>query len=114
MNIDYQDLGDDLRQVTLAGRLDIAGTDAVATRYAALTGASGRRIVVDLSGVSFLGSIGIRMLLSSAKATQQRGGRTVLLIVDNPAVARTLEVAGITTLMPVHPTLDQAIAAARA
>jgi anti-sigma B factor antagonist len=108
MTIDHQELSDDIRLVKLDGRLDIAGTESVSTRYTALTGANGKRIIVDLTGVSFLGSIGIRMLLSGAKANQQRGGRTVLLIAGNDSVARTLDVAGMTALMPVFATVEEA------
>lgn len=114
MNLAYEDLNDALRLVTLDGRLDIAGTDSIGTRYAAIAGTTGKRLIIDLSAVSFLGSIGIRMLLSSAKACQQRGGRTLLLIVGNESVARTLEVAGMGALMPMFGTLEEARAAALA
>jgi anti-anti-sigma factor len=114
MPLAYQDLSDDIRLVTLDGRLDIAGTDAVSTRYGAITGATGKRLIIDLSAVAFLGSIGIRLLLSNAKATQQRGGRTLLLVTGNESVARTLEVSGMGALMPMFGSLDAARAAAQA
>ena len=57
--------------------------------------------MLDLTGVSFLGSIGIRSIIVNAKAVQQRGGRMVLLVGDNVAVAETLQATGLGALIPI-------------
>jgi anti-anti-sigma factor len=57
--------------------------------------------VVDLTAVSFLASIGIREIITNAKAAQQRGGRLVLFVGDNNAVTKTLETTGIDALIPM-------------
>jgi anti-anti-sigma factor len=68
-------------------------------------------VVVDLSCVSFLASIGIRTLLLGAKAVQRRGGCFILL---NPVdeVQRVLEVMGMTDLMPIFRDSEAALAVA--
>jgi anti-sigma B factor antagonist len=101
MTLDFTDENDSLRRITLTGRLDIAGTEAIATRFSALCASAERRVVVDLSSVSFLSSIGIRALVGSAKAQQQRGGRMVLVVEANSSVAKTLETTGIDALIPM-------------
>ena len=101
MPIEFHEVSDGLRRIAISGRLDIPGTDQIATRFAALSAAANLRIVVDLTGVSFLGSIGIRSIIVNAKAVQQRGGRMVLLVGDNVAVAETLQAAGLGAVIPI-------------
>src|SRR5271157_5463495 len=99
-------------KVILDGRLDITGAHEIDLQFNAIAG-SHRGVVVDLAGVSFLASIGIRALLLGAKAVQRRGGCLVLL---NPVdeVARVLEVMGVADLMPIFRDSEAALAAASA
>jgi len=101
MTISFEDIAENLRRISLSGRLDIAGTDAIDMKFTALTATAERRVVVDLSAVTFLASIGIRSLISNAKALQRRGGKMVLFVGDNVAVSKTLEVTGIDALIPM-------------
>jgi anti-sigma B factor antagonist len=101
MAINFEDVNEDLRRISLSDRLDVLGTEAIETRFAALAAAVQRRVVVDLTAVSFLASMGIRALISNAKAQQRRGGRMVLFVGNNTSVAKVLETAGIDQLIPV-------------
>ena len=85
--------------VVLDGRLDISGADVIDLPFSAIA-SSHNGVVVDMSRVTFLASIGIRTLLLAAKAVQRRGGHMVLL---NPVteVTRVLDVTGVTDLMPI-------------
>jgi len=97
-------------RIVLDGRLDIIGAGVIDLQFNAIAG-SHKGVVVDLAGVSFLASIGIRTLLLGAKAVQRRGGTFVLL---NPVaeVERVLDVMGMTDLMPVFHDPEAAVAAA--
>lgn len=114
MTIQHTDVTDTLRRVVLTGRLDIAGTDAISLQFAALSSSPQRRLVVDLSGVDFLASIGIRAIVANARAAQQRGSRMVLFTGDNAAVTKTLETTGIDAVIPMFADLAQAEQAALA
>jgi len=114
MAIEFEDVNETFRRIRLSGRLDIQGTEAVSIKFTYLAASAPRRVVVDLTEVSFLASIGIRELISSAKALQQRGGRMVLLVGNNAGVAKTLDVTGIDTLIPVFADPSEADAAALA
>ncbi|MEV4539222.1 STAS domain-containing protein [Asanoa sp. NPDC049518] len=61
-----------------------------------------RAVVVDLAGVPFLDSTGIRVLLSGRHRADERG---VSLVVTNvqPVVRRMLEVMGVLTLLTTEP-----------
>ena len=114
MPIDFEYCSNQLRRITLTGRLDLAGTAEIDSKFAALSAAAQRRVLVDLTGVTFLASIGIRSLITNAKAQQNRGGRMVLLVGDNAPVARTLEATGIDALIPIFTSFTEAEQAALA
>jgi len=112
MSISYNDIGENLRRIVISGRLDMPGTDSVASQLAELTAAPKKGVVVDLSAVKFLASIGIRALLTSAKAVQQRGGKMVLVVSKGSTVVMSLEATGIDLLIPVFNNTSDAERAA--
>lgn len=109
MEIDFEQLDAHTRQISLAGRLDLKGTDEISQRFTALTATDDSAVLVDMSGVEFIASIGMRLLLSCAKAKDQRGGRMVLTA-PQPLVREALEMAGIDTLIPIHTDREAALA----
>lgn len=112
MPIDFEDCNDRLRRIILTGRLDVPGTAEIDIKFTALSAAAEHHLVVDLTGVSFLASMGIRLLITNAKAQQQRGGRMVLLVGDNAPIAKTLETTGIDVLIPMFTNFAEAEKAA--
>ncbi len=108
MSISHNDVGDNLRCIAISGRLDTPGTDSVAAKLEELIAALKNGVVVDLSALRFLASIGIRALITSAKAVQQRGGKMV------PSVRMILEATGIGQLLPVFSNTADAERAALA
>lgn len=101
MAIRYEDVNEGVRRLFLSGRLDTAGSEQIAAEFAALAGSAKMGVVVDLSDVTFLSSMGIRALIAGAKAQQAKGGRTVLHVAGNEVVIRTLKATGIDELIPI-------------
>lgn len=100
MEMQIERLGDGVGKVGLAGRLDAAVADQIGTRFtAAAAGLVGPRVIIDLSGVDFLASMGIRLLISSARAQHGKGGRLVLFGARE-LVAEVLERAAIDQMIP--------------
>ena len=112
MPITFEDTVESLRHIRLSGRLDITGIDEISTTFAGLSTSTTRNIAVDLSGVTFLVSFGIRELITNAKVVQKRGGRMVIFVGNNKAVHKTLETTGIDTLIPTFADAAQADRAA--
>ena len=98
MQITIEDIGVTAR-VMLKGRLDAAGVTAVWVPFNALVEAK-LRLIVDLSGVTFLSSNGIRMLTAAAKTLTRRGGRLILLN-PNAVVSEVLAITGMSSIIPV-------------
>ena len=114
MAIQFEDVTDSFRRIKISGRLDMPGTEAISLKFTNLAASSARRVVVDLTEVSFLASIGIREFITNAKALQLRGGRMVLFVGDNAGVAKTLQVTGIDALFQMFADLGEADKAALA
>jgi anti-anti-sigma factor len=83
--------------VTMVGRLDIPGAEVIALPLATLAG-SKKGLFIDMAGVTYIASIGLRHLVSAAKAIGRRGGRVVLLN-PNEAVSEAVATAGLTDLL---------------
>ncbi|HEX3703562.1 MAG TPA: STAS domain-containing protein [Vicinamibacterales bacterium] len=113
MDLSYSDLDDGVRKIDLTGRLDVEGAEAIDLRFTVLTSTGLNFVVVDLSNVEFLASIGIATLVRNAKAVRLRQGNLVLL---NPRanVTQVLASTRIDQILPIFRTLDEARAAVRA
>ena len=108
MNINEEQLKNDIVKIVLSGRMDIEGVGQIETKFAGMTAAPRMAIIVDMSAVPFMSSIGIRALLINAKAVGKRGGKLVLL---NPEqnVRKVLETSGIDQLIPISNDLNEAM-----
>lgn len=107
MQLDSIELSDNTLQLSLDGRLDIEGTQAVEQKFGFATAIRPLNVIVDLSAVTFLASIGIRMLLTAARAQEARGGKVVLAAPQAP-VRKVLEAAGVDQLVSLVNDLDTA------
>ncbi len=107
MQIDAVEIRDGVAQVNLNGSLDVSGAARI-ERELATTVRSTRDLIVNLAGVSFLSSQGVRVLVANAKAMQSRGGR-MLIIGATPNVGKVLKVIGAARIIPMAESLDDAL-----
>lgn len=112
MFINHTDIGDNLRRIVISGRLDVMGSGSVADELEKLAAAPKKGVVVDLSSLKFLASLGIRALLKCAQAVEERGGRMVLVVGTNSQVKMSLEATGISDLVPMFKSNGEAEQAA--
>lgn len=94
--------------IRLNGRLDAAGADQIGVRFTASTAATGQHVIVDLAQVPFIASMGIRLLISSARALNAKGGKMVLFGAPE-MVQDLLEQAAVDQLIPLVATQAQAL-----
>jgi anti-anti-sigma factor len=113
MRLETEELDGGILKVNLSGRMDIAGVDAIAVPFAALAATDNRRVIVDLSGIDFMASLGIRAILQNARAHRMRGGILVLLA-PPPLIEEVLLAAGVANVVPIVSDLEAARAAVAA
>lgn len=109
MKLEYTELEGGIRLIKLIGRLDLNGTYSVEVQFVRHCSGNNIRVIVDLSEVSFLSSVGIPMLVNTAKAVINRGGEFIILR-PSENVMKVLELIGVPQVIPIHEDLDTAIA----
>ena len=107
MNMTIEVVEDKVTKIHLDGRMDLEGTRAIDQKFAFATSTQPLRLAVDLSNVSFVASIGLRTLLTAARAQAGRGGKMVL-VAPNDVVRQTLEIAGIDKVVPIFEDWESA------
>jgi anti-sigma B factor antagonist len=109
MPIEIQDMDNGVTKVILSGRIDIVGAQLIDLPMS-VVGGSRRAVVIDLSGVDFMASMGLRCLVIAAKSIQSKRGRVVLLS-PQPLVEEVIQTSGVDELIAVHQDETAAIAA---
>src|SRR5215467_14579825 len=99
MNLYVAELDNGITKVSLSGRLDIDGALKIDKEFTAIAEKK-KRVLVDLAGVTFIASLGIRTLITGAKAASNNGGKLVLLN-PQPNVERLLRTSYIDTVLPI-------------
>lgn len=84
----------DCVRVVPVGELDVATADELATKLSELREVGFERIVIDLRGLEFLGSAGLRLLVMEDDLARH-DGHELTLIAGPPAVQRVIEVCGL-------------------
>ncbi|MEU9328403.1 STAS domain-containing protein [Streptomyces canus] len=103
---------DGITVLGLDGEIDHQSVGGL-TRALSLAGApEGRRVVIDLSRVTFMDSSGVNALIAAFQSAQAAQGWLRLVVVRG-AVLRTLRLVGLDTVVPCHPTLEDALASTR-
>jgi anti-sigma B factor antagonist len=98
LTVDVEPEGDAVR-VRPAGTLDLATCPALQAEIAALREAGFKRLVLDLGGLEFMDSTGLRLMLT-LDAEARQDGFTFALVRGNAAVQRVFELTGTTDLLP--------------
>jgi len=99
MKLDVTDMEKGITKVSLSGRLDIEGALKIDDEFKKIAEEK-KNVVVDLSEVTFIASLGIRTLIIGAKATAKNGGKMVLLN-PQPHVEKVLRTTHVDTVMPI-------------
>lgn len=98
-----------ISRVVLAGRADAAGVDGIEAALTAQIREAEGHLVVELGQVPFMGSLGIRMLISLARVVARRGARIAMTGVQ-PQVLEVFETMALLDLIPHAPDADAALA----
>jgi anti-anti-sigma factor len=87
--------------VAMEGELDLASVEEAKASIRAARQRGDGAVVVDLRGLTFFGSIGLRSLLEVSQDAAGSGRRLTLLPNDN--VRRLLEIAGVGERFDIRP-----------
>jgi anti-sigma B factor antagonist len=93
-----------------SGEIDVATAQGLRSELAAVPSGT-RKLVVDLSEVTFLDSTGLGVLVATLKRLQDGADDSrVALVVTRPQTVRVLEVTGLARVFSVHASVEDALA----
>ena len=107
MEMTANELKNGITLIALQGMLDIMGVNQVETKFAGYCSGENARVLVDMSGVDYMASIGIRLLVTNAKSLRTRNGKMALLS-PTTDVFNVLEMTDIPAIIPVYSNFESA------
>lgn len=111
MNIGVQTRkeGDNVAVIVLTGEVDVYTSPRVKQEIVDLLNGGTIRLVVDLSGVEYLDSTGLGVLIGGLKRARERDG-DLKLVCDNVRIQRIFEITGLTKIFDIFHSEADALA----
>ncbi len=94
--------------IELAGDIDVYSVGRLRSELLDLSGRGRHLVVVELSGVTFMDSSGLGVLVGAMKRARDGGGVVVLVAPSEP-IMRVLRVTGLTKVFPVAGNIETAL-----
>ena len=107
MEIKQLGAGPDFFKIALIGKLDLEGENQIGEYFRSLMEDNPSNYLVDMSQVTYLASLGIRLLFMGAKSLAAAGKKLIVLN-PQPMVEDTLLSSGTAKLIPIAKSEDQA------
>jgi anti-anti-sigma factor len=97
--------------LVLTGRLNQASADALHAAAMEVAGdETSKALVVDMGGVDFIASVGIRSLIRPSQALSMRGGKLAVANLS-PQISEFFKLTGLDQMFRVYATVADATAA---
>lgn len=106
-SVDVSDRGG-VAVLSVAGEVDVA-TAPQLRQEAVRLATPGRGLVLDLSGVEFLDSTGLGVVVGVLKRVRTHGGELAIAGAENH-VRKVFEITRISDVLPMYETVDEACA----
>jgi anti-sigma B factor antagonist len=97
------------RIISIAGRIDTATAPSLEQAINAEIANGNRKVLLNFSGVTYISSGGLRVLLSTAKKLKGAGDHFGLCCLA-PEVLKILKLAGFTSIFSIHSSEGEALA----
>jgi anti-sigma B factor antagonist len=111
IRIQLEEPASDTALLRVFGEIDMLTSPMLRDGIAAqLAGGNRVRLLVDLDGVEFLGTSGLAALVEARSSAEERQVE-LWLVCTNRQVLRPLEIAGLTSLFQIAPTVAEALGA---
>lgn len=107
MEINIETLGK-VKIVGLQGRLDANSSPLVEKQLQALMDQDQERLVLDLSGLTYISSLGLRIFIAAAKNVQKVNGKLALAGL-NEHIYEIFKIAHFTSIFSIYRSRDEAV-----
>ena len=94
--------------LTVSGELDVATAPRMRGEIVRLVADGVTDLVLDLSGVDFIDSFGLGVLVGALKRVRSHGGRMSVVITE-PRVLGVVELTGLDRILDMSASVDDAV-----
>jgi anti-anti-sigma factor len=99
----------DIAIITITGSIDSYTYGLVSAAIGEQADSGQIRLLIDLSGVDFMSSAGLRALQGGLRKTREKGG-DLRLAGAQAGVAKTLQISGFSDILTIYATVEQGLA----
>lgn len=93
----------------VAGEVDVSSAPQLQDKLADLVETAGDGLIVDLSGVSFIDSTGLGVLVGARNRSAELN-RSIDVVVASERVLKLFRITGLDSVFDIHPSVDDAVA----
>lgn len=96
--------------VSVTGRMDAVSSPEFEKEISSLIDEDNVNFVIDLAGLDYISSSGLRSILVTAKKLKGKNGRIMLAYLQ-AVVREVFEISGFSTIIPIYESVEEAMAA---
>ncbi len=101
LRVETQNPREGVAVIALGGEVDVYTSPRVKQEIVNLLNAGTPKMVVDLTGVEYLDSTGLGVLIGGLKRARERDG-DLKLVCDNTRILRIFEITGLTKIFDIY------------
>ena len=109
-DVESQSRDDGVGVVRLTGEVDMYTAPQLKESMLGLIDGGAAKVVIDLSGVTFIDSTALGVLIGGVRRLHAAGGAMALVVATRP-VGRVLSITGLDRVFAIRDTLEDAVAA---
>jgi anti-sigma B factor antagonist len=94
--------------VAVDGELDLYTAEPLRERLGDVLEQGAQSVLIDLTGVCFMDSTGLTVLVDAARALHSSGGQ-IVLVTDDPRVTRVIEITGLDRVFRISSSLQEGV-----
>ena len=96
--------------VVVSGEIDVYTAPKLREQIVSLVDEGQYHLIIDMSGVEFLDSTGLGVLVGGLKRVRAHDG-SLALVCGEERILKIFRITGLTKVFPIHATVDEAVAA---
>jgi anti-sigma B factor antagonist len=110
-DVQLEDAGPDVAILVVGGEVDYEVSPQVKAHMMRALKAGGRRLILDLTAVTFIDSTAIGVLAGVVDKLDETGGGSLSVVCTHEKVMQIFEITGLDSVITLHPSREDALAA---
>jgi anti-sigma B factor antagonist len=110
-DVHVEDAGPDVAVVVIGGEVDFEVSPQLRAHIMRAIKSGKRRLILDLSEVTFIDSTAIGVLAGAVERLDESGGGSLSVVSSHEKVIQIFEITGLESVISVHASREDALAA---